>query len=284
MRAMATLPAAAIITLLLLLLMVKLAGLTRFNPPDAERKVAISLQLSERDFQSAPAPEPISEQQTLEPQVSELALALALALELELELELELALPKVPEELFEEAELTDLEFEPPTLPLDIELSAPTMSSIALKIEPKPKAKPKPKTKTKPKPKPKTKPKVAKVKLQPKLKVAKAINKVKSQTQPLTKSKGQATAAISAAKPSAPLYRVNPSYPKKARRRKIEGEVLVEFTVENDGKVRRNSLKILRAKPANVFDKVVLSALAKWRFPLTDTPYKLTQKLVFRLNK
>ena len=280
MRAMATLPAAAIITLLLLLLMVKLAGLTRFNPPDAERKVAISLQLSERDFQSAPAPEPISEQQTLEPQVSELALAL----ELELELELELALPKVPEELFEEAELTDLEFEPPTLPLDIELSAPTMSSIALKIEPKPKAKPKPKTKTKPKPKPKTKPKVAKVKLQPKLKVAKAINKVKSQTQPLTKSKGQATAAISAAKPSAPLYRVNPSYPKKARRRKIEGEVLVEFTVENDGKVRRNSLKILRAKPANVFDKVVLSALAKWRFPLTDTPYKLTQKLVFRLNK
>ena len=276
MRAMATLPAAAIITLLLLLLMVKLAGLTRFNPPDAERKVAISLQLSERDFQSAPAPEPISEQQTLEPQVSELALAL--------ELELELALPKVPEELFEEAELTDLEFEPPTLPLDIELSAPTMSSIALKIEPKPKAKPKPKTKTKPKPKPKTKPKVAKVKLQPKLKVAKAINKVKSQTQPLTKSKGQATAAISAAKPSAPLYRVNPSYPKKARRRKIEGEVLVEFTVENDGKVRRNSLKILRAKPANVFDKVVLSALAKWRFPLTDTPYKLTQKLVFRLNK
>ena len=274
MRAMATLPAAAIITLLLLLLMVKLAGLTRFNPPDAERKVAISLQLSERDFQSAPAPEPISEQQTLEPQVSELALAL--------ELELELALPKVPEELFEEAELTDLEFEPPTLPLDIELSAPTMSSIALKIEPKPKAKPKPKTK--PKPKPKTKPKVAMVKLQPKLKVAKAINKVKSQTQPLTKSKGQATAAISAAKPSAPLYRVNPSYPKKARRRKIEGEVLVEFTVENDGKVRRNSLKILRAKPANVFDKVVLSALAKWRFPLTDTPYKLTQKLVFRLNK
>ena len=159
-----------------------------------------------------------------------------------------------------------------------------MSSIALKIEPKPKAKPKPKTKTKPKPKPKTKPKVAMVKLQPKLKVAKAINKVKSQTQPLTKSKGQATAAISAAKPSAPLYRVNPSYPKKARRRKIEGEVLVEFTVENDGKVRRNSLKILRAKPANVFDKVVLSALAKWRFPLTDTPYKLTQKLVFRLNK
>lgn len=276
MRAMATLPAAAIITLLLLLLMVKLAGLTRFNPPDAERKVAISLQLSERDFQSAPAPEPISEQQTLEPQVSELALAL----------ELELALPKVPEELFEEAELTDLEFEPPTLPLDIELSAPTMSSIALKIEPKPKAKakPKPKTKPKPKPKPKTKPKVAKVKLQPKLKVAKAINKVKSQTQPLTKSKGQATAAISAAKPSAPLYRVNPSYPKKARRRKIEGEVLVEFTVENDGKVRRNSLKILRAKPANVFDKVVLSALAKWRFPLSDTPYKLTQKLVFRLNK
>lgn len=266
MRAMATLPAAAIITLLLLLLMVKLAGLTRFNPPDAERKVAISLQLSERDFQSAPAPEPISEQQTLEPQVSELAL--------------ELALPTVPEELFEEAELTDLEFEPPTLPLDIELSAPTMSSIALKIEPKPKAKPK----TKPKPKPKTKPKVAKVKLQPKLKVAKAINKVKSQTQPLTKSKGQATAAISATKSSAPLYRVNPSYPKKARRRKIEGEVLVEFTVENDGKVRRNSLKILRAKPANVFDKVVLSALAKWRFPLSDTPYKHTQKLVFRLNK
>ncbi|RJG47506.1 energy transducer TonB [Motilimonas pumila] len=63
----------------------------------------------------------------------------------------------------------------------------------------------------------------------------------------------------------PVARVNPTYPSKARRRNIEGEVTVEFEVGKDGSVVASSIKIVAANPADVFDKSVRRAVARWRY-------------------
>ncbi len=60
-----------------------------------------------------------------------------------------------------------------------------------------------------------------------------------------------------------LVRIDPVYPYWARIRGIEGEVVVQIVVDQHGIVK--SIKILKAKPAHVFENAVINAVKKWRF-------------------
>ncbi len=55
----------------------------------------------------------------------------------------------------------------------------------------------------------------------------------------------------------------PPYPRRARRRGIEGWVKVRFLITADGRVR--DLKVLKESPKGVFLKSVLNTVPRWRF-------------------
>ena len=60
-----------------------------------------------------------------------------------------------------------------------------------------------------------------------------------------------------------LNTVEPEYPIDAARKKLEGWVELEFTVNPDGSVRDTLIR--NAQPAGVFDQAAAVAIAKWRF-------------------
>ncbi len=62
---------------------------------------------------------------------------------------------------------------------------------------------------------------------------------------------------------APLVRIDPRYPTRALRAGIEGEVIVEFTINPDGSVVEP--RILESRPTGVFDRQVLRAIKRWKF-------------------
>jgi len=61
----------------------------------------------------------------------------------------------------------------------------------------------------------------------------------------------------------PLVRVDPQYPPKARQRRIEGWVDIEFTIGPVGTVENP--KIIGANPAGVFERSALRAVRRWRY-------------------
>ncbi|GAB6068307.1 hypothetical protein JCM13664_16260 [Methylothermus subterraneus] len=60
-----------------------------------------------------------------------------------------------------------------------------------------------------------------------------------------------------------IVRPPPLYPPEARSRRIEGRVVVEFTVTERGEVQ--DPVIIEANPPGVFDQAVLETVRKWRF-------------------
>ncbi|OLO05639.1 energy transducer TonB [Salinicola socius] len=81
----------------------------------------------------------------------------------------------------------------------------------------------------------------------------------------------------------PTSRVNPSYPMRARRRGMEGYVEVSFIIQPDGRVDTDSLRVIDADPANVFDRAVEEAVSQWRFPPADDVRRATQRIQFQLE-
>lgn len=61
----------------------------------------------------------------------------------------------------------------------------------------------------------------------------------------------------------PVVHVPPVYPAGARRRGIEGRVVVEFLIGTDGSVKHPA--IVEADPPRIFDQAVLKAVRGWRF-------------------
>jgi protein TonB len=58
-------------------------------------------------------------------------------------------------------------------------------------------------------------------------------------------------------------RVNPTYPFRAKRRGVEGKVVVRFLVDKLGRVSQSS--VVQAEPEGVFEQSALKAVRQWRF-------------------
>jgi len=63
--------------------------------------------------------------------------------------------------------------------------------------------------------------------------------------------------------SIPLVRIQPMYPRSAAERRIEGWVLLEFTISKKGTVKNP--RVIEAKPPGVFDRAALQAIRKWKY-------------------
>jgi TonB family protein len=65
----------------------------------------------------------------------------------------------------------------------------------------------------------------------------------------------------------PLRRSEPEYPASARRRRIEGQVVVDVAIDPRGHV--SNATMLQAEPAGVFEAAALRALRSWRYPASS---------------
>ncbi len=80
----------------------------------------------------------------------------------------------------------------------------------------------------------------------------------------------------------------PQYPLKARRKRIEGFVEVEFTVMPSGRVDGSSIRVVDSNPADVFDTAVLRSIKRWRFKIRHSggeavSYIARQRMEFKLK-
>ena len=87
-------------------------------------------------------------------------------------------------------------------------------------------------------------------------------------------------------PPRPIARLSPLYPPRARLRRIEGDVQVEFVVTPEGAVR--DAVVVQATPSDVFEQTALQAVQHWRFDpgLKDgqpIAVRVRQKLTFMLE-
>ena len=64
----------------------------------------------------------------------------------------------------------------------------------------------------------------------------------------------------------PLVRVQAQYPRTALERGVEGSVVVEFTVSEDGTVA--DAHVIEAQPKGMFDRAALQAIAKFKYKPT----------------
>jgi len=63
----------------------------------------------------------------------------------------------------------------------------------------------------------------------------------------------------------PLVAIAPQYPTRAAQRGIQGWCLVSFTVDGLGNVVEESIQVVDAEPANIFDRSSLRAAARFKF-------------------
>ncbi|PQJ63796.1 energy transducer TonB [Vibrio chagasii] len=61
----------------------------------------------------------------------------------------------------------------------------------------------------------------------------------------------------------PLYRVDPRYPAKARKRGAEGFVIMSFTIDETG--RPVDIKVTDANPRRMFEREAMRALKNWKY-------------------
>ncbi|WP_417451610.1 energy transducer TonB [Kordiimonas sp.] len=76
----------------------------------------------------------------------------------------------------------------------------------------------------------------------------------------------------------PLVRVQPQYPRRAQERGIEGYVIVELTVAEDGTVPSESIVIIEADPKGYFERAASKAAEKFKYKpkvVNGKPQKVT---------
>ncbi len=90
----------------------------------------------------------------------------------------------------------------------------------------------------------------------------------------------APTAAGKAKGLQPLIQVQPTYPAAALGTGQRGYVELEFTVNDDGRVR--SAAVVKSEPGKLFDAAALAAVGKWRFPAKAgrAPVRLTHRFEF----
>jgi len=60
-----------------------------------------------------------------------------------------------------------------------------------------------------------------------------------------------------------VTKVEPDYPREARRKGIEGTVLAHLSIDERGNV--TDVKIVQATPSRIFDREAIAALMQWKF-------------------
>lgn len=81
----------------------------------------------------------------------------------------------------------------------------------------------------------------------------------------------------------PLSRVPPSYPRRAQRRGLEGYVELEFLIRPDGRVEGGSIRVIEARPRQVFEEAAEQAVGQWRFEADGRTRRARQRLEFQLR-
>ena len=98
----------------------------------------------------------------------------------------------------------------------------------------------------------------------------------------------ATPAPAAASPASAagvprlLSAPSPRYPIMAQRRKLEGQVVVQFTIQPDGSVA--SPRVVSADPPGVFDEAAIVAASRWRFEAGSRSVPSSRVVQFRLGE
>jgi len=81
----------------------------------------------------------------------------------------------------------------------------------------------------------------------------------------------------------PLERGDPRYPHAAFRRRIEGSVLLEFSVDADGHVV--APRVVDATPPGVFERAALDAVSEWTYqPLGVETKGMNVRVTFRTRE
>ena len=82
----------------------------------------------------------------------------------------------------------------------------------------------------------------------------------------------------------PTYQPKPRYPSIAKRRGIEGSVIFEISVANDGLV--NNVIIIQSSGSSTLDNAASKTIKTWRFPASqfNSLSNFKQKIEFRLNR
>jgi protein TonB len=79
-----------------------------------------------------------------------------------------------------------------------------------------------------------------------------------------------------------LFRPPLRYPAQAARRRIEGEVELEFTIAADGSV--SEVEVIRSQPEGLFEREAVGAMQRWRFARPEAPMRARRTLEFRLGE
>ncbi len=85
----------------------------------------------------------------------------------------------------------------------------------------------------------------------------------------------------------PIARIDPIYPRRAKRMKKEGYVKLEFTITTFGTVK--DVKVVEANPLGLFDSSAKRAILKWKFrPKMEEGTAVEQRAMlqidFKLNR
>ncbi|OAN17699.1 energy transducer TonB [Photobacterium jeanii] len=123
-------------------------------------------------------------------------------------------------------------------------------------------------KTPPKPTPKPEPrKVVKKETKPvKKKVEKTVKSTAEQSKPQVKNQASSGVNSQPKLVSQPTFATRPSpvqYPRIAKRRGIEGQVLVEIWIDSSGKQVKQ--RLIKSSGANVLDDAAIAAIKDWKF-------------------
>lgn len=94
---------------------------------------------------------------------------------------------------------------------------------------------------------------------------------------------KAPAELSAAQAPTPIRIRQPVYPSLALEHGIEGQVVIEFSLSDDGHVENP--EVVSAQPAGVFDRAAVDAFRGWRYALAGevTSMRYRQTMAFTLN-
>ncbi len=85
----------------------------------------------------------------------------------------------------------------------------------------------------------------------------------------------------------PVFKIEPIYPRKAAKNRIEGWVKIEFTITEKGTV--SNAVVVDSRPRRTFDRSAIQSIRKWRFrpKIIDgrpVPRKARQVIKFKLAK